>query len=1329
MAQLKDSIVSGNLRVTDEVLTDTVQANKIKAPTTSGGSTYGVGSNGQVLKSNGTSSYWGDDNNSGDVTGPSSATVNDIATFNNTNGKVIKDSGYTFSSGSTDTTATHVVLCNDTRLSNSRQPTSHSHGNIQNGGTISSTAVTPTSTDYLLISDTSSSGKIERGVAIGTDTTKYLRNDGTWVKPPNTEYTGTGNVSVNASTHVISTTAEVNQNAFSNVKVGDTTVAADSKTDTIELVADKGIELTPDATNDKVTIKNNQQGIYTVIGTQTAATGTWTGALHGVSALYDGLTIMYYIPWAVPSSTQVTLNLTLDDGTTTGAVNCYYHTSRLTTHYAKGSNIVMTYWSAGSIKVDGTATTDNRWIANANYDSNSNDTGYYLRRIYPNIKAGSNKIFPYTLIMQLLDGRWESIVTSSSSGTSKARNTHGFLLTNVLLMNANATYNENAAVATYNIWHEHTGLIDHRYSFNTANDATNGTTGYKPVYIVGSLGSDGLFYLDTKWWTQTLPSSEDGKLYIYIGDAYDYYRLTFVTTQKIYYYKQGAVREFAQHSATTDYAIGGMDPLCIPGTNVTAEGRETWPSGDYSHAEGDETTAFGMYSHAEGGVTYAGLYSHAEGSETSATGQSSHSEGSNTKATGNYSHAEGYFTKTTGKYSHAEGGGWSSNSITLASGDYSHAEGYCTSSYENGSHTEGYTTYASGEGAHAEGYLTCVLTARGAHTEGFCTIVSAEEGHAEGAYTYASASRAHAEGCYTSAMGCDSHAEGGYTSTDATYSHAEGYATSVGNSAAHSEGTQTYAGGNSSHTEGYYTSASGNYAHAEGSGTSTNYLRATGEASHAEGQTTIASGIGSHAEGGSNIALGDYSHAEGYGTTANATNAHTEGHATSVSGNHGHAEGYQTYATSLYTHVEGYQSHADGNTSHAEGYQCTASAQAGHAEGYGNIAGGKYNHAEGYLTVTAGNYSHAEGSATSALASGSHAEGENNYVSSSAYDGHAEGYQTSVLTKQSHAEGNSTSAVGQGCHAEGIKTSAIGNYSHTEGNYTYANGAQAHAEGKTTTASNDNAHAEGELTIASGKSSHTEGIRTTASNNYSHASGHFCAAMTTGGDYNNKTGTAFVIGNGTSASALSNAFSVQFSGVVKAASTITASTTADYAEYFEWYDGNSNNEDRVGYFITLENEDKIRIANSNDDYILGITSGEPFVLGNGDCDVWNGMVMRDDFRRVIYEPAPLYKINEKTGKEEPVFDEKGNQIYQGKKPVYNPEYNPSRPYINRADRPEWCPVGMLGVLAVRDDGTCKVNEYCTINDNGIATKANKNSILKYRVLKRKNTNVIEVIFR
>lgn len=110
-------------------------------------------------------------------------------------------------------------------------------------------------------------------------------------------------------------------------------------------------------------------GIYPVIGTQTAATGSWTGKID-VPALYDGLTIAYFLPYA--GSGNATLNLTLSGGGTTGAKNCYYNASRLTTHYPAGSTILMTYWSAGSIKVSGTATTDDRWCCDADYNTNTN---------------------------------------------------------------------------------------------------------------------------------------------------------------------------------------------------------------------------------------------------------------------------------------------------------------------------------------------------------------------------------------------------------------------------------------------------------------------------------------------------------------------------------------------------------------------------------------------------------------------------------------------------------------------------------------------------------------------------------------------------------------------------------------------------------------------------------------------------------------------------------------------------------------------------------------------------------------------------------------------
>lgn len=62
----------------------------------------------------------------------------------------------------------------------------------------------------------------------------------------------------------IASGAEVNQNAFSKVKVGSTTVEADSKTDTLEIVGSGATTIAPDATNDKITISSTDQSVVDV---------------------------------------------------------------------------------------------------------------------------------------------------------------------------------------------------------------------------------------------------------------------------------------------------------------------------------------------------------------------------------------------------------------------------------------------------------------------------------------------------------------------------------------------------------------------------------------------------------------------------------------------------------------------------------------------------------------------------------------------------------------------------------------------------------------------------------------------------------------------------------------------------------------------------------------------------------------------------------------------------------------------------------------------------------------------------------------------------------
>lgn len=91
--------------------------------------------------------------------------------------------------GTFGTTANTFTQGNDSRLSDARTPTSHTHGDISNAGAITSAAVTPASGDYIILSDSSGSDVLKRGIAIGTGTTTYLRNDGTWVTPPDTNTT------------------------------------------------------------------------------------------------------------------------------------------------------------------------------------------------------------------------------------------------------------------------------------------------------------------------------------------------------------------------------------------------------------------------------------------------------------------------------------------------------------------------------------------------------------------------------------------------------------------------------------------------------------------------------------------------------------------------------------------------------------------------------------------------------------------------------------------------------------------------------------------------------------------------------------------------------------------------------------------------------------------------------------------------------------------------------------------------------------------------------------------------------------------------------------
>lgn len=721
-----------------------------------------------------------------------------------------------------------------------------------------------------------------------------------------------------------------------------------------------------------------------------------------------------------------------------------------------------------------------------------------------------------------------------------------------------------------------------------------------------------------------------------------------------------------------------------------SEGYCTSTNGDFSHSEGYRTYAFGKASHTEGVDTKAGNFAHAEGNTTKANGNNSHAEGSLSVATGVNSHAEGYSTESKGNHSHAEG------HSTQAIGGQSHAEGASTQAIGGNSHAEGNTTVANGGNSHAEGVRSSTgASASGAHAEGYQTQANGSSSHAEGSSSIATGVNSHAEGNNSKAVGGNSHAEGSSSEANGGTSHAEGYGTK--------------ADGQESHAQNHATQASGNY-------------------SHAEGQNSKALKIGSHAEGYYTQANGEYSHSENYKTQTIGNYSHAEGNMTIAKGENSHTEGQETLTgvNAIAAHAEGYKTQANGNYSHVEGN--------------GNIDNGENNHIEGYNNKTV-------------LTSNSHIEGQNNYIEGFIFsngDGeptlsdnnHIAGYNNKVYDlKNSHIEGKNNKIYG-GTVGDIMSSSEI----HVEGSdhsiYFMYGEENIHIEGQAHSINTEylsNSHMEGkENTIGSDtayrlESVHVEGYHTKAFGNYSHVNGNNTIAQyrssTVIGEYNKPyilvdddtsidrfsdiAGDLFVVGNGQSDTSRSNAFRIHntngvFGGTYN-------STGADYAEYFEWADGNPNKEDRIGLLVTLDGE-KIKLANDGDE-ILGVISGNGSVIGDSYDDTWQGMYLRDVYGRYIIEEVEL----------ERTLSNGETETYTQKQLKVNPDYNPEEKYIPRSQRPEWDAVGLLGKLYVYDDGTAIVNGYVKVDENGMATYSSEKTNM--RVLSRINKNVIRVFLK
>lgn len=318
------------------------------------------------------------------------------------------------------------------------------------------------------------------------------------------------------------------------------------------------------------------------------------------------------------------------------------------------------------------------------------------------------------------------------------------------------------------------------------------------------------------------------------------------------------------------------------------------------------------------------------------------------------------------------------------------------------------------------------------------------------------------------------------------------------------------------------------------------------------------------------------------------------------------------------------------------------------------------------------------------------------------------------------ASGAYSFAVGSMAKATGFAAVAMGGDSIASSQYSFAVGDRAEATGMYSAAIGQMAKAKSMGSIAIGNQVNANGMYSITIGKFIDDNGTDSIAMGYGtitkklniavGIYNkmptqlvsvdSTTGDIFVIGNGRNDSTLrSNAFRVTAAGDIMGTKSYTASG-ADYAEMFEWADGNPDNEDRRGLFVTLDGE-KIRPASADDDYILGVVSATPSVVADAQTDDWGKKWKTDIFGQRLLDENGAWILNKS-------FREEENESY-----------------VSRLDRKEWAAVGLVGKLILVDNGTCEVNGYCVPANGGKATKSETG----YRVLSRVDENHIKVLIK
>lgn len=248
-------------------------------------------------------------------------------------------------------------------------------------------------------------------------------------------------------------------------------------------------------------------------GVTTGNATTQTATIDGVKEYYNGLTVVLRMGYQTNASSTININ-------GLGAVPIYYGNTTRGSHYNAGYTYTFVY---------DTSKATPGFVGICSYNSDSDSTGKYLGPP-GNIKA----------LNAISVG---NIICGTKNGYSNLKSGAGFDISYPIMYAASSI----AAGSTgTNNWTQ--------YSFQIKNTQALTMVSYQAVYIKGNLDGSIFTPASTAPLTQSIPTTEDGYDYIYLGYAYTAANLQLMPEHPIFRFSNGKFRPRAE-------AVSGSAPI------------------------------------------------------------------------------------------------------------------------------------------------------------------------------------------------------------------------------------------------------------------------------------------------------------------------------------------------------------------------------------------------------------------------------------------------------------------------------------------------------------------------------------------------------------------------------------------------------------------------------------------------------------------------------------------------------------------------------------------------------------------------------------------------